>query len=60
MLPNNSDIQGRVSEYISPGLAAIPIKHKSKQPVSSGWPKLRLPHDYIPTYFNCHVTNIGD
>ena len=58
MLPNIYT-QERVSEYLSRGFAPIPMKHKSKLPVSARWPELRITQNDIPKYFNGHATNIG-
>jgi hypothetical protein len=59
MITNNIYHQKLVADYIEHGFAPIPIHHKSKQPVSKGWPDLRISNNDIDTYFNEHPINIG-
>lgn len=59
MMTNDIYLPQLVSDYIDNGFAPIPVRYKSKQPVSKGWPDLRISYDDIPTYFNGDCINIG-
>jgi hypothetical protein len=45
--------------YLSIGLSPIPVPHKKKCPVISGWPDLRITEATLPQYFPDDKLNIG-
>jgi hypothetical protein len=59
MINHSIYLQEIASEYINHGFAPIPIRYKSKQPISKGCTEIRISKDDIGTYFNEPPVNIG-
>lgn len=47
------------ADYISRGLACIPVPAGKKKPDLTGWQKLRLTKEDVPRYFGDDETNVG-
>jgi hypothetical protein len=56
---NRTAVRKAAANYIQNGYYPIPIPHREKGPILSGWPSLRLYEDQIPTYFDKEQMNLG-